>query len=172
MTKSKNRTIEAVASSRFKDSAASAGLESYNGKQALRSDGATISLKEGWDHTESVDLDRHFLESEPNAARWDYGVGIRDGENELIFWVEPHPASSTGEVNRMIAKKNWLKNKLDSDRFESLRAMTNDTTAKQYAAFCWVHSGELRITAQSKEAKMLALAGIRMPCRHLELPAS
>ena len=36
-----------------------------------------VALKSGHRHTASIDLDACFLASEPTAARWDYGIGVR-----------------------------------------------------------------------------------------------
>lgn len=158
--------------SRFTNAAVLAGIASQAGKGAVKGEyRAAITLHESWSHTESVDLDTHFVDAEPNSARWDYGVGVKNGDAELAFWIEPHPASSTGEVKRLIEKVKWLKGKLNSPAFKQFRNLTDDTVQSGHIPYRWLHAGSLQIVRGSKEAKLLALAGIDLPCRHLKLPS-
>ncbi|CAB3775977.1 hypothetical protein LMG28138_00055 [Pararobbsia alpina] len=81
--------------SRFGRAATSAGVVPRAGKGALKAEyRAAVNVQEAWVNTESVDMDAHFVSSEPNSSRWDYGVGVKRGGVELAFWIEPHPASS------------------------------------------------------------------------------
>lgn len=61
-----------------------------------------------------MDLEAAHRAAEPGAPFWDYGIGLKrseDGE-EVAVWIEPHPASSSGDVDAMIAKVSWLSGKL------------------------------------------------------------
>ena len=76
----KVKTAQPKTRSQFDQAASLAGLEVHNGKAAIKGEyRAAISTSPPWAHTESIDLDAHFKESEPNACRWDYGVGIKRG---------------------------------------------------------------------------------------------
>lgn len=158
--------------SQFKQAALRAGIEPQSGKRAIKGEHrSAVSVSPPWTHTESVDLDAHFEKSEPNACRWDYGLGVgRDGA-ELVIWVEPHPASSTGEVKRLVEKVKWLKCKLRLPEFKQLKDLTDATTTEGHIPYRWLHSGSLQIIRGSKEARTLALAGIDFPARQVKLPA-
>ena len=150
-----------------------AGLTHLPGKEAI--EGAyrsQITTQSAWKFTGSVDVDTHFKATEAQSHRWDYGIGVgqADGQ-ELVCWVEPHPASSTGEVTTMLAKLDWLKKKLDTPAFKKLKAMTY-APGRQGNQFLWLRTinGECRISVHGKEAKLLAKNGLRMPAQHLILP--
>ena len=56
----------------------------------------------------SVNVDAALQVTQPNAARWDYVVGRKQGRKELLHWIEVHPASGTGNIVEMEAKLKWL----------------------------------------------------------------
>ena len=169
--KAKGKSEQVKRASQFKNAAAVAGIETRAGKAAIKAEyRAAVSIASPWRHTESVDLDAHFEKSEPNASRWDYGIGVAHGDTELIVWVEPHPASSTGEVKRMVEKVLWLKGKLNLPAFAQLRRLTDATVKSKRSPYRWLHSGALQIARGSKEARTLAMAGIDFPARQLKLP--
>src|SRR2546421_1800900 len=59
----------------------------------------------------SVDVDLTLSQAFPNERRWDYAIGVKhDRSTDAVIWIEVHPASSTGEVENVIAKLDWLKN--------------------------------------------------------------
>jgi len=58
---------------------------------------------------ESVDIDACFRDSEPNAFRWDYYLGIRR-RGEL--YVEVHEVSED-EFQRLLDKAGWLREKIE-----------------------------------------------------------
>lgn len=168
----KTKAANSEERSRFGKAASSAGVASRAGKGAMKAEyRAAVNVQEEWVHTASVDMDAHFVSSEPNSSRWDYGIGVKRSGEELAFWIEPHPASSTGEVKSLLAKLAWLKEKLDSPAFEELGDLTDDTRSAGYIPFRWLHSGSLQITRGSKEARALAQAGMELPSRYLKLPA-
>jgi hypothetical protein len=154
----------------YRDAAAAAGLAPENGLRALRrNDAAGIEAKEGTKIVASVDIDRHFIRSEPNENRWDYGVGAETQNTEAAFWVEPHPASSTSEVAKMLAKLKWLKRKLDTAAWAELKHLT--TRAQERGiAYRWLTTGSIRIRPGSREALMLSRAGLDQPRTRIRLP--
>jgi hypothetical protein len=126
-----------------------------------------LALKPGHRHTASVDLDAGFLSSEPSADRWDYGIGLRDAaDQETLVWLEAHPASSTGEVQKMLDKLAWLKQKLAQPAFAPLRRLEHEVTAYRWLAM----TGAIRIQPNSREARLLAKHGLSQPQRRVELP--
>lgn len=157
----------------FATAATNAGLNVEVGKQAVEGQYRDrISATAGNTFTNSVDMDRHFKVSEGASPRWDFAVGIKSGVNgESAFWIEPHPANSTGEVNTMIAKLNWLKAKLDTPEFAGLKKLRDAAVAKGRDPYRWLATdATIRITASSREARMLALHGLGMPRRVVVLP--
>jgi hypothetical protein len=157
----------------FSAAALAAGLEELPGKNAVEgSYRAQIVSSTGCKFTGSVDVDAHFRATEAQSHRWDYGLGLSTvNGQELVCWVEPHPASSTGEVATMLAKLDWLKKKLDSPAFRHLKAMTY-VAGRAGPPFFWLRTvnGECRISAHGKEARLLAKSGLRMPSQLLTLP--
>jgi len=155
----------------FQAAALAAGLTPLNGKAAV--EGAyraqIKTSKADTQLTGSVDIDAHFQTAEPQSPRWGYGIGVQmsDG-SELVCWVEPHSASSTDEVTRMLAKLDWLKAKLHTKAFEMLNAMKHASGHRFY----WLlkPDGACRISAHSKEARRVAQQGLRMPAKKLSLP--
>jgi hypothetical protein len=149
-----------------------AGVAARSGKGAIKAEyRAAIFATPPWTHTESIDLDAHFEHGEPNACRWDYGVGIKHGTVEFLVWVEPHPASSTGEVKRLVDKVNWLRTKLNTPAFKELSTLTDATVTAGYSAYRWLHAGALQIARGSKEARALARAGVGFPSRQIKMPS-
>ena len=170
----KNQKTPATKKSTAFDLAVQAArLTALSGKEAVEgSYRAQITSANGWKFTGSVDMDAHFKATEGQSNRWDYGIGISQANGqELVCWVEPHPASSTGEVRKMLDKLAWLKEKLDAPAFKKLKAMTH-VPGRAGHPFYWLRTlnGECRITAHGKEAKLLAQKGLRMPAQHLTLP--
>lgn len=157
----------------FDSAAGDAGLVPKAGKEAVEgSYRAQIQVTKGGVFTGSVDVDGHFRPTEPQSHRWDYGIGIQlTNGQELVCWVEPHPASSTGQVSKMLEKLAWLKSKLDTPAFKKLKDMTQ-ASGHTGSPYFWLRtvSGECRISANSKEARLLALHGMRMPTQQVALP--
>ena len=75
------------------------------GLQALGGNSTKIEIRETRALTGSVDIDTCLANRYPNAPRWDYVFGYKS----RIYYVEIHPAGSTGEVGRIVAKLEWLK---------------------------------------------------------------
>ena len=105
----------------------------------------------------SLHLDVAVAQLYPNAARWDYGIGIKKTEaKDEAIWVEVHPADAN-QVPRMIDKLAWLKNWLN-DSAQNLMLIT-----KNDSPYVWVASGRVSFQRASPQAKRLALAGITFP---------
>jgi hypothetical protein len=156
--------------SEFVAAARAAGLDVQPGKKALKGEYRdAVEANPRSSFTGSADLDAAFQPSEPQAARWDYCLGV-SSDQEKLFWIEPHPASSTSEVPKMLAKLDWLKAKLAQPAFASLLSLTNRTRADGSIVYLWLCSGANRITPNSREALMLARNGLSLPRRHLILP--
>lgn len=115
--------------------------------------------------TGSINLDDALVEEQPNAPRWDYGLGVRVDRREYAVWVEVHPAQ-TNRVNGMLNKLRWLKTWLQGDG-ESLGRLT--AANGPVPPFVWVASGPIRLPPNSPQAKQASQAGIR-PRKRLSLP--
>ncbi len=113
----------------------------------------------------SVDLDTAFQQQEPNATRWDYGLGLVVQGEARACWVEPHPARSD-QVTPMLNKYQWLQDKLETDTFQALKRMTR----QQGTAFFWLATDRIDIPRHSPHRKKLANKGLTGPCKHINLP--
>lgn len=158
----------ARADSAFTLAAQTAGLSTQPGLGAVKAEyRAGISLNSGHRHTASTDLDAIFLAAEPTSARWDYGIGVRsEAGQEMLVWLEAHPASSTGEVQKMLDKLAWLKAKLAQPDFVGLRTLEHTVCAYRWLAM----TGAMRILPNSREARRMAQAGLSSPQRHVKIP--
>jgi hypothetical protein len=157
----------------FQSAVVAAGMSPRDGKKAVEgSYRAQVQVINGAVFSGSVDVDTHFKATEPQSPRWDYGIGIQlTNGQDLVCWVEPHPASSTGEVSKMLQKLEWLKSKLNTPSFKKLKDLTQ-APGHTASPYCWLRtvSGECRISAGSKESRLMAKHGLRMPAPHLTLP--
>lgn len=63
--------------------------------------------------TGSVFLDESLKKSQPNANRWDYGIGLGDDKYEHIVWLEVHHAASK-QADLLLKKLEWLKHWLST----------------------------------------------------------
>ena len=123
-----------------------------NGLQALRRpDRTRVRAKNSRRLAGSIDVDSALAEALPNAPRWDYGIGHQPPSNrdEVVHWVEVHPATD-GEVSKMEAKLEWLKNWMDNNAEE---------LARMDRRFVWVSSGRTHSTPTSPGLRRLAQKG-------------
>lgn len=175
MTGSKRAAKSAPAAkkeSAFEAAAAKAGLTVQPGKSAVKNEYRQgVAVRAAHKFLSSVDLDADLKAKEPGEHRWDYGLGLIDGQGkESAWWVEPHPASSTHEVTTMLAKLEWLTAKLKSPEFAKLRALT-DAARLKGIAFRWLAmSGDICIRPGTSQARRLAMRGLAAPTRHVALP--
>ncbi|MCI0494056.1 hypothetical protein L0Z72_03545 [candidate division KSB1 bacterium] len=124
------------------------------GLQALkRADAEHITFTKPRDLAGSVDVDSALCEMFPNKPRWDYAIGIKyDLTSDRAIWIEVHPASSTGEVNVVIAKLRWLKS-WAADAAPDLLSLTRE--------YVWIATGSVAFSQASPQRKKLASEGIR-----------
>ena len=156
----------------FERAASTAGLTASKGKGAVKHQyQAGIASGASLKFTGSVDMDEACRAAEPESHRWDYGLGLqRNGESEFAVWVEPHPASSTGEIAKIIAKLDWLERKLERPEFKDLEALTRRAAQAGVFRFHWLAmTGDIRIRPGSREAAVLSKRGLRLPTRYLAL---
>lgn len=126
--------------------------------------------------TGSLDMDAAFKQAEPEANRWDFGVGMhKPGKQEFAVWVEPHSASSLGEVKTILAKLDWLQGKLDQPEFRQLKALTDACAAGGIDGFIGWQPPVWGFAPAARRANMLAAHGMNPPstrwlsdgCTHL-----
>ncbi|MCG9134444.1 hypothetical protein J5I95_22495 [Candidatus Poribacteria bacterium] len=125
-----------------------------NGLQALkRQDRNQIRYNASRDLKGSVDIDTCLRERYPTGSRWDYVFGYKD----RIYYMEIHPAGSTGEVKRIVAKLEWLKQwrRCSAKSLEDLESQST---------YHWISTGKtLSSLKRGKYRQMLAQNGIRGP---------
>jgi len=155
---------------KFQRAAKKADLPFSRGKQALtRMHRDQVTVSRGCSVTGSVDLDGHFKAAEPEANRWDYGLGARSGSAEYAVWIEAHSASSPAEVDAMLRKLAWLKAKLKTTAFDQLNRLTVAAQEGGLTPYRWIYSGRSNFRANGPEAKRLAEHGMRLPERQTTL---
>ena len=125
-----------------------------NGLQALkRQNRNQIKCNASRDLKGSVDIDPCLRERYPTEPRWDYVFGYKD----RIYYMEIHPAGSTGEVKRIVAKLEWLKQwrKLSAPSLEDLEGQST---------YHWISTGKTASSVKrGKYLQILAQNGIRGP---------
>lgn len=132
------------------------------GLQALRpEDKPHISPETTRALTGSLDLDTALMALHPNANRWDFAIGYQHSNRngEFIYWVELHTAS-TSQVDRVLAKLEWLRRWLKTD---------GATLAAFPREFVWISSGVTSFTLNSPQEKRFAALGLRHVGRVLRI---
>ncbi len=169
--KSGSRTAKAAALTAFAEAASAAGLTSQPGKEAVEGQyrAGITARSDRARFTGSVDLDASFKRAEPTSNRWDYGVGLHDGAGEFAVWIEPHPASSTGEVKKVLAKLDWLQAKLAQPDFEQLKALTEECVRQGHRPYHWMATAHVAIRPGSREANMLAVRGMNLTANRVTI---
>ena len=130
------------------------------GIQALKSaDRDRIVVADSRRLSGSIDLDAATRASQPNAARWDYGIGWI-GTSETVYWVEVHPASSGANFGEISGKLDWLLNWLSNEgcEFDGLRKY-----------IVWIASGRSAFTRTSPQLRKLASRGLSFEGRQLRI---
>lgn len=115
--------------------------------------------------TGSIDLDAALKADQPNAPRWDYGIGYRDGNRERAIWIEVHGAQ-TNKVKEVVKKLRWLKDWLN-DAGQPLAHLT--LSDRHLPAFVWLASASIKLPSTTPQAKLASQEGI-FPRRILNLP--
>jgi hypothetical protein len=134
-----------------------------NGLQALReADRNRITCRDTRKITGSLNLDAALESTYPNAARWDYAIGlVHKKGRDRVCWVEVHPASSK-HIHDILNKFEWLNGWLRSEA-PRLNALPRE--------FVWVASGAVSLPPGDKKRYLLAQRGIRFAGSHLTLDA-
>lgn len=154
----------------FDAAAASAGVPTQIGKGAIEGKyRSQIATSGAYSFSHSIDVDAFYAVSEPQSPRWDYGVGVRNGTNDYAIWIEPHGATSSSEVDRVISKLNWLKEKMRCDDWSGLRALTIAAGEASLQPYWWLVPGTVSFSPSSPAAKKLAAAGIKMPVKKVTI---
>lgn len=155
-----------MTTAQFEKAVIAANLPFFKDIQAIEKE-YKKQIKTKGDFTGSVDLDNHFKPKEPQSPRWDYGIGVKLNDKEYAIWVEPHSASSASEVETMLKKLRWLKDKLQEPEFKALKQLTQGVKS-----YYWLYpaDGKCRILKDSKEGRELTRAGLSMPIKQLTLP--
>ena len=129
---------------------------SKRGLRALNAqDAAHVSKLRATRLSTSIDLDTAFTASQPTAARWDYGVGQRQGEREIVHWIEVHPAGGGNNISQMQNKLTWLRGWLHGKPLANYERQV-----------VWVASGTSAFNARDPQLKALAQAGLRFVGGH------
>jgi hypothetical protein len=107
----------------------------------------------------SVNLDAALRVAQPNAARWDYLVGLMvDARHDRMFCIEVHPAD-VGEVDAILAKKKWLD-----------ETLAGTDLAKLPRRNYWIATPSgVHFNGNVPQLRRLASAGIEPPIKHLKL---
>lgn len=96
----------------------------------------------------SADVDAALRTRHPNAARWDYVVGMGSaGASVELVWIEVHPASSSANVGEVEGKLTWLLGWLSGPLSTYRRRIV------------WISSGSTSFTSRSPQIRRLALQG-------------
>lgn len=124
------------------------------GLQALRSaDRHHIACAKPQSLSGSVDVDSALSQAFSNESRWDYAIGVKQNHaTDVVIWIEVHPASSTREVEKVIAKLSWLKS-WSAENAPDLKRLTR--------GYVWVTTGSVAFSASSPQRRRLAAAGVQ-----------
>ena len=106
----------------------------------------------------SVNVDAALQASQPNAARWDYVVGQKKGQQEQLHWIEVHPAGGLGNIGEVEAKLKWL------------AAWMRTTPLGSYPKqIIWIASGRSAFNQRSPLLKRLANGGLQYVGGHYSI---
>lgn len=105
----------------------------------------------------SVALDEALKAQFPEAPRWDYGIGLTNGNASAIAWIEVHPATSS-DVDKVLAKLQWLREWLKQ---------SNDACGNVDGSFHWLATGGVHI--DPVRLRKLNAAGLQRPRSILKL---
>ena len=137
------------------------GLENAlcKGLSALRrTDRSHVAKANATQLAGSVDLDSGLKAAEPDAARWDYLIGVKRQTDEYLHYIEVHPANGTSHVEEMSKKLAWL------------RRWMRTTPLKGYERrIVWVASGRSAFTSRDPTLKKLANQGLVFAGGHVKI---
>ncbi|MCC7490773.1 MAG: hypothetical protein IT204_00410 [Fimbriimonadaceae bacterium] len=121
------------------------------GLQAMGANSRHVRCDNTQEFTGSVDLDSAVAAAQPQASRWDYGVGLRRQNVEVAAWIEVHPANSNS-VEDVLRKLRWLQ--------DWLRTKACDL-GRLTQSYHWVATGRVAWSANSPQRRKLAAAGLK-----------
>jgi hypothetical protein len=147
----------------FNGAARITGIEPYcrSGLGALdRQHRPLVRTRQPRSLTGSIHLDRALRDSEPEAARWDYGVGVkRRTDRDFMVWIEVHPASSS-HVAPVLQKLDWLKEWLKGK---------GRPFGRMGARFVWIATGSVAFPKDSPKGRLIAQQGLVFRARNIDL---
>lgn len=132
------------------------------GLQALEDNSKKINVGSNTRQLEgSVNIDGCLTKTHPNEPRWDYVFGY----NGEVYYVEVHKAT-IGEVEKVIAKVEWLKKWLH-------RVAPNLKDLPTSGKYYWIHTGRSSIRERDHRCRSsilkLAKNNIELPRGELDL---
>ncbi|HPC84391.1 MAG TPA: hypothetical protein P5234_03600 [Thermoanaerobaculaceae bacterium] len=128
------------------------------GKQALGRYSAAVECDDSRRFVGSIALDSALAATLPEAPRWDFGLGLKCGNQEAAVWLEVHTAT-TSEVPCVLAKLSWLKKWL-AEQAPALWGLTGIANP----AFLWLATDAgVHIRPGSPQALRLNRAGLGLP---------
>ena len=137
-----------------------AGGDAAELDRALGDDRSWLLMEQGRMAMDRGDLGEALRPAFPNDPLWDYGIGKRTrGNQERVFWVEIHPASSE-HVQEVLHKLAWLHAWLRG------AAPRLDLMERE---FVWVASGKVRLPPNAPKRRLVAARGVRFVGERLEL---
>ena len=123
------------------------------GLQALGANRSKVAVRSTRELVGSVDIDTCLKKYYPTESRWDYVFGYKNH----IYYMEIHPASSTGEIGKVVAKLAWLKqwHRHSAPCLENL---------EHCSTYHWIPSGRTASSVKrGRYRQILAQNGIRGP---------
>lgn len=153
----------------FCQAAVGVGIDCKQGLQAVKKEyRAAIIPQNARDLTGSLDLDTAMKANEPQANRWDYGIGFKQGDDQMAIWIEPHPAD-TKEVDVIQKKLDWLKHWLTQNT--DFKRLTDKTADCQLPQYVWLATKGIHINRPgANKLNRLRESGLKGPMKVLNLP--
>jgi len=131
----------------------------FRGLKALSRYSSRILAQDASCISGSVNLDKAYCNSQPNAAVWDYGVAYRKSF-ETVYWIEIHPADNS-HLGGILDKAAWLMKWLSGE-------------GSRFATFprslVWIASGRSALAAKDPKRRRLEKAGVRFVGKKLHIP--
>ena len=120
-----------------------------NGLKAIKSsDKGNFNFNNSRNINCSIDIDKCFENTYPNAPRWDYFICYQD----KAYFVEIHPANSGEKVKEILKKFDWLKNNILN------KASCRISKIHIY----WIATGKVAISKRSRYGKQLEAKRIKL----------
>jgi hypothetical protein len=131
------------------------------GLQALSTaDQKKVTCKDATRLAGSVNLDDALAKTQPQAPRWDYGIGVKaNPKRDRVCWVEVHPANAS-HIQPVLKKLQWLRGWLEGSA-PLLQKLSSD--------YVWIAAGKVALPSNSPQRKKLAMKGLRFVGRELKL---